>query len=237
MELLTYSEVDSTQDTARQLANADHTLPFAVIADTQTHGRGRAGKHWSSPSGGLWLTVALAVPSPGLTLQAAMVAAYGVAVTLSARFGLNPLVKWPNDLLLNRRKVCGILAESLIAPEQTLLLVGVGLNVNNALPQAQLPRATSLGHELAHTLDLDALAMAIVDAIERDINTLMHNGFHAFGEWIDDHLALRGETITVEFNQQRSAGRIIGLSETGCLLLENLDGSTKILDAGSVYIW
>jgi len=237
MELLTYPALDSTQDTARQLAVAHHALPFAVIATTQAHGRGREGKNWHSPSGGLWLTLALAVPSPAIILQAAMVAAYSMAGILSAQFGLQPLVKWPNDLLLNRRKVCGILAETLVSAEQTLLLVGVGLNVNNTLSQEQLPRATSLSNELGHPADLDLLATVAASGIERDINILMQHGFQDFSGWISDHLALRGETIAVEFNQQRSIGRVMGLSKTGGLLLENSEGALEEVGAGSIYSW
>jgi biotin-(acetyl-CoA carboxylase) ligase len=85
MELVTYSNIASTQDTARQIALDGHLLPFAIIAETQSAGRGRRGKSWDSPQGGLWLTLALAVPSPETVRQSAMVAAHAVAsVVLTA---------------------------------------------------------------------------------------------------------------------------------------------------------
>lgn len=237
MELLTYSEVASTQDTARQVALDGHLLPFAVVAETQLQGRGRRGKYWDSPRGGLWLTVALAVPSPETVRQAAIAAAHAVATVVLTETDLHTLVKWPNDLLVGRRKVCGILAETLVQADRTILLVGIGINVNNIAPPDQLPQATSLKTELGHSLDLQHLAAGVVAMVELDMNTLMVRGFDAFISWIDTNLALRNELVTVEFNDQRESGRVAGLSRTGALLLENPDGSLKEVDAGSVYNW
>src|SRR5664279_2735729 len=128
MELITYSNITSTQDTARQIALEGHLLPFAVVAETQSAGRGRRGKSWDSPEGGLWLTLALAVPSPETARQSAMVAAHAVASVVLTQTGVRTLVKWPNDLLVKRRKVCGILAETLVQPGMAILLIGIGLN-------------------------------------------------------------------------------------------------------------
>ncbi len=144
MELLAYPNIASTQDTARQIALDGHSLPFAVIAETQSEGRGRRGREWNSPPGGLWLTLALAVPSPEAVRQSAMVAAHAVAAVVLVETGVRTLVKWPNDLLVKRRKVCGILAETLVRPGTTILLVGIGVNVNNVVLSDQLPHATSL---------------------------------------------------------------------------------------------
>jgi len=237
MELLTYAEIESTQYTARQLAVSGRALPFAVVANTQSNGRGRDGKNWYSPPGGLWLTLAFDVPSAAAVQQAAMVAAQSVAAVLLAQTGIRALVKWPNDLLVNRRKVCGILAETLVAPERTTLLLGIGLNVNNAIPQEQLPRATSLSCEIAHTCELEPITRAIVDVLELNVNILIQHGFQAFRAWMNENLALRGELVTIEFNNQRDVGRVAGLSETGGLMLENRDGSLNEVSAGSVYLW
>lgn len=237
MELLTYSNVASTQETARQIARDGHSLPFAVSAETQSEGRGRLGKSWNSPPGGLWLTLALDVPSAETVRQSAMVAAHAVASALSSETGVRTFVKWPNDLLVKRRKVCGILAETLVQPEMTTLLVGIGINVNNMVLPEQLPRATSLREELGRNLDVQRLAASILNMVELDMNTLILQGFDAFGPWMDANLALRNELITVKFNDQQESGRVIGLSRTGALLLKNPDGSHKEVDAGSVYEW
>jgi len=237
MELVTYSNIASTQDTARQIALGGHLLPFAVIAETQSAGRGRRGKSWDSPQGGLWLTLALAVPSPEAIRQSAMVAAHAVASVVLTETGVRTLIKWPNDLLVKRRKVCGILAETLVQSGTTTLLVGIGLNVNNAVPPDQLPHVTSLRGELGRTIDVLPLCASILNMVERDISSLILRGFDIFSPWMDANLALRGELVTVEFNDQRESGRVTGLSKTGALLLKSPDGSLTEVDAGSVYNW
>ncbi|MCE5192892.1 MAG: biotin--[acetyl-CoA-carboxylase] ligase [Candidatus Cryosericum sp.] len=237
MELITYQQVGSTQDVARQVTAAGHPLPFAIAAATQSAGRGRDGKSWNSPPGGLWLTTAFDVPSAAAVQQAAMAAAQGVAAVLTTQTGLQAVVKWPNDLLLHRRKVCGILAETLVAPERTTLLLGIGLNVNNAVSQQQLPRATSVSWELGHTLELEPITRAIVDILDLNIDILVQHGFHAFSAWMNDNLALRGELVTIEFNNQHDVGRVTGVSETGGLLLQQQDGSLSEISAGSIYLW
>ncbi len=237
MELLTYSNIASTQDTARQIALDGHLLPFAVIAETQSKGRGRRGKSWDSPPGGLWLTLALPVPSAEAVRQSALVAAHAVASVVLTETGIRTLVKWPNDLLVKRRKVCGILAETLVQSGTTTLLMGIGINVNNVVPLDQLPRATSLRGELGHSIDLQHLCASVLNMVELDMNTLILRGFETFRPWMDANLALRDELVTVEFNDQRESGRVAGLSRTGALLLKNLDGSLKEVDAGSVYDW
>jgi BirA family biotin operon repressor/biotin-[acetyl-CoA-carboxylase] ligase len=237
MELLTYANIASTQDAARQIALDGHSLPFAVIAETQSEGRGRRGKSWDSPPGGLWLTLALAVPSAETVRQSAMAAAHAVASVVLTETGIRTLVKWPNDLLVKRRKVCGILAETLVQSGTTTLLVGIGVNVNNIVPPDQLPRAASLREELGHSIDLQHLCASVLNMVELDMNTLILRGFDTFGPWIDANLALRDELVTVEFNDQRESGRVAGLSRTGALLLKNPDGSLKEVDAGSVYDW
>jgi BirA family biotin operon repressor/biotin-[acetyl-CoA-carboxylase] ligase len=237
MELLTYANIASTQDTARQIALGGHLLPFAIIAETQSKGRGRRGKSWDSPPGGLWLTLALAVPSAETVRQSAMVAAHAVASAVLTETGVRTLLKWPNDLLVKRRKVCGILAETLVQSATTTLLVGIGVNVNNVVPPDQLPRAVSLREELGHSFDLQHLCASVLNMLELDMNTLILHGFDAFGSWIDANLALRDELVTVEFNDQRESGWVAGLSRNGALLLKNTDGSLKEVDAGSVYDW
>ncbi|MCX6063892.1 MAG: biotin--[acetyl-CoA-carboxylase] ligase [Caldiserica bacterium] len=237
MELLTYSNIASTQDTARQIALDGHLLPFAVIAEVQSRGRGRRGKDWDSPAGGLWLTLALAVPSAEAVRQSAMVTAHAVASVVLNETGIRMLVKWPNDLLVKRRKVCGILAETLVQCEATTLLVGIGVNVNNIIVHDQLPRASSLSGELGHSLDVQRLRAIILSMIEQDLRTLILLGFDTFVPWMNANLALLDELVTVEFNDQRESGRVAGLSRTGALLLENPDGSVKQVDAGSICDW
>ena len=237
MELLTYVNIASTQDTARQIALDGHLLPFAIVAETQSKGRGRRGKSWDSPPGGLWLTLALAVPSAETVRQSAMAAAHAVASVVLTETGVRTLLKWPNDLLVKHRKVCGILGETLVQSETTTLLVGIGINVNNVVLPDQLPRAASLREELGHSIDLQHLCASVLNMVELDINTLILRGFDTFSPWMDANLALRDELVTVEFNDQRESGRVAGLSRTAPLLLRRPGGAPTGGGAGSIYDW
>ena len=232
-----YVSVTSTQDTARQLVLGSHPLPFAVMAQTQSRGRGRLGRHWQSPQGGLWFTIALHVPSSESVRQAALVAAFSVAHSLRTLTSLETLVKWPKDLLLRRKKVCGILAETLVFPSRTALLVGIGINANNTIDEIASPRATSLSQELNHSVNTDDLLASVMMEVDQDVSTLAEQGFSPFQPWLQSHLALVGETVTVEFNGQRETGGVLGLSETGALLLADVNGLVREVDAGSVYCW
>ncbi len=237
MEVLRYSKIPSTQDTARRLALGSRHLPFAIVAQTQSEGRGRVGRSWLSPEGGLWLTVAIDVPSAQTVRQAALAAAFAVAHAVLTTTNVQTYIKWPNDLLIGRQKVCGILAEALVQSATTILLLGIGINVNNSIDERCLQRATSLKDELNHAVDLDVLATTVIAEVERNMETLIQQGFSPFRQWVQSHLALLGETITVEFNDQRESGRVEGLSSTGALLLADDNGLVREVDAGSVYEW
>lgn len=181
--------------------------------------------------------MALDVPSSESVRQAALVAAFSVAHVLQTLTTLEVLVKWPNDLLLGRKKVCGILAETLVFPARTALLVGIGINANNTTDEIISPRATSLSQELNHSVNTDDLLASIMTEVEHDISTLAEQGFSPFHPWLQAHLAFVGETVTVEFNGQRETGSVLSLSETGALLLADVNGLVKEVDAGSVYCW
>ncbi|MHB8070923.1 MAG: biotin--[acetyl-CoA-carboxylase] ligase [Candidatus Cryosericum sp.] len=237
MELLRYESIGSTQDTARQLVLDSHPLPFAVLAQTQSNGRGRLGKKWQSSRGGLWITIALDVPSAEVVQEAALVAAFAVAHAVQTLTAVEMQVKWPNDLLVGRRKVCGILAEALILPETTTLLLGIGINANNPVDEASTPRATSLKDELNRPVSVEDLSTAVITEVNRGIDILTRQGFSPFQPWLESRLALMGESITVEFNGQRECGRVRGISKTGALLLADSNGLVREVDAGSVYCW
>jgi len=237
MKVFTYKEAASTQEAARQAVNDGEHLPFAVVAETQVAGRGRGSHSWKSPPGGLWLTLALTVPEIEVVRQAAMVAAHAVSSAIERETSLATQVKWPNDLLCGDRKVCGILAESLVLSGAATLLIGVGLNVNNPRLPEQLPRMTSLSEELGHPVSLERLTTLVLDLLLTDMQQLAQQGFSQFYVWIMDHLALRGRQVAVEFNGQCHDGTLIGISPAGSLLLEDGTGLALTIDAGSIYEW
>lgn len=128
--------VDSTNRYARKLLAENHTAPFVVAAETQTAGRGRYGRSFYSPAGGLYLTVALA-PHKRMESLLGFTACAAVCVSEAIRraTGRVPLIKWVNDLYFNQRKICGILTEAAADFESGIvdsLLIGIGINLRPA---------------------------------------------------------------------------------------------------------
>ena len=157
-------EVDSTQLESRKLIDAGHRIPFVVLADCQTAGRGRFMRKWLSPPGGLYFSWATQfVPHPAVSLAA------GIAV-LSAIKKFCPgkiFLKWPNDILLANRKCGGILAEAEFSQGEARVIAGIGLNISTArqdFPAELRDRATSLQHHVSQPVvrgELLALLLTI----------------------------------------------------------------------------
>ena len=110
-------------------------------------------------------------------------------------------------------------------------------NPNNTIDDRVLPRATSLKDELNRSVNTDCLLGVIMTRVDQDIASLAERGFSAFLPWLQSHLALVGETVAIEINDQQEHGRVKGLSETGALLLTDVNGLIREVDAGSIYSW
>jgi BirA family biotin operon repressor/biotin-[acetyl-CoA-carboxylase] ligase len=171
--------VGSTMDEAFRLGLDGAPEGALVVAEAQTRGRGRLGRNWSSPkSKGIYFSLILRpkIPpaqAPMLTLAAAV--AVTRAVTAAAS-GLTPRIKWPNDILLGARKVCGILTELRAETDRVqFVVVGVGLNVNTT-PTQLLPEATSLRIETGAGLSRLALLQDILRHYETVYLSFLKNG-------------------------------------------------------------
>ena len=209
----------STNDRARELAQAGTPHGTVVTAAQQTAGRGRQGRTWSAPPGrALLLSVVLRDP-PALLPLAAALAVAEVA-------GADAQIKWPNDVLLDGRKVAGILAEG--RPQDGWAVLGVGLNVAlriEDLPPQLHATAGTLGLEPA---DLEPTLDRLLDALERalalDEATLL--GAYRARD------ALRGREVTWTAGH----GRAAGIDGTGRLVVELPDGGRTALSAGEVHL-
>lgn len=168
--ILRLSEVHSTNSLLRDMALSGAPGGQVVIASRQSSGRGRSGRSFSSPEGGLYLSY-LHRPgreniSPGSLTAGAAVA---VCRAVSEACGVEPGIKWVNDLLLDGKKICGILAEAVMTAEGLAFIIGVGLNVNSKdsdFPEELRPVAGSiLSHTGRHT-ETDALARAVIAGLD-----------------------------------------------------------------------
>jgi len=163
----------STNQKAKELALGG-TLPWTVIvAEKQTGGYGRKRTAWFSPRGGLYFSIILPRSKIEDLQTLTIISAFIVAKTIKENFSLEPLIKLPNDVLINSRKVCGILTENVIGKEVKSSVIGIGLNTNiEKFPKDLEDSATSLKIELGREVDNKKILEQIVKGLKEQLKTI-----------------------------------------------------------------
>ena len=229
-----YPVTDSTNDDARRLALGGAPERTIVLADEQRAGRGRLGRRWIAPRGSsLLLSIIFERSVPSVALTALCAVAIVDAIQVVA--GLQARIKWPNDVMIDAKKVCGVLTEVLSRDERTLTAVGVGLNVNLDPASAGLPpTATSLSAETGRPLDRSV----ILDAVLRNIDSSLVLDDQALessvrGRW-GELLWRRWQAVRVDQDGPTLYGVIEGLSPSGALQLRAPNGELLHVAVGDV---
>jgi len=224
----------STQDLARELAQAGAPEGTVVLAGRQTAGRGRLGRSFISPRGGLYLTVVLR-PALEHLRPLPIVAALAVARGLEQVAGLRTALKWPNDVLVGGRKICGILVESdLMGQAVNYVLLGIGVNVNadmSAYPEIAAI-ATSAAGEAGREVPREALAAAVLNEVE-GLYVAVQVGQPVQDEW-RARLETLGRQVCVTSGQTVEEGLAEDVDGDGSLILRRPDGSRVSIAAGDV---
>jgi BirA family biotin operon repressor/biotin-[acetyl-CoA-carboxylase] ligase len=239
--LYAYDAVSSTNDVARALALEGAEEGAVIIAETQTKGRGRAGREWFSPRGGLWFSILLK-PKIKAREVSRITLTVGMAVTkaLNRQLDLNAEVKWPNDVLMNGRKVCGVLTESVTCDETIkMVVVGIGLNANITLEdfsRSLRESVTTLKEELRKEVLLEPLLCEILSRIESEYVAFLNEGFvRVLSEW--KALApFIGKHVEVTVADGKFMGVAKDVNEDGSLIVRLSDGSVKRVMAGDVKV-
>ena len=246
-----HEELDSTQRRARELAQGGAPPGTLVVSKVQKGGRGRLGRRWSSPPGGIWISLVLRPEVPArFAARVTQTAAVGVAKALWS-FGVEAHIKWPNDLLVLKpgepegRKICGILAESSaenvpVAAKRTgplpddrrmdFVVLGVGLNANldpedlNVLDRG----VATLRSELGHDVDLLKLLGTLLSNLAAELMSI-----EAFDAVLNDWRALNcslGRPVRVARFGEVLEGRATDLTPEGALLLETPEGTVELFE-------
>lgn len=229
------AEVDSTNLEAMRRAAAGQTWPLWITAGRQLHGRGRQGREWISETGNLYATLLLnPACAPEQAAGLSFVAATSLADAVEALApGSKPRLKWPNDVLLESRKIAGILIETEWREGRLIAAVGCGLNLAHSPAQVRYP-AASLA-ELGHAASPDEAFIALAKAFAQRLAEWDEaRGFATIREaWLSRAHAM-GEAVSLDLGSESITGTFTGMAPDGAMILQLADKSSRIIHAGEV---
>jgi BirA family biotin operon repressor/biotin-[acetyl-CoA-carboxylase] ligase len=235
-----FAELGSTNVHARMLAEQGAAEGEIVVAEAQTQGRGRLGRRWESPPGiNLYLSVILRprllpVHAPQITLMAAVALAETVAPLIKQA----PVIKWPNDILVNGRKLAGVLSEAACDPQRiAYVILGMGLNVNYqvaSMPPEIRQRATSVADLTGSPIDRESVTVRLIHNLDRCYGELDEYGFEALRSRWDAFFGLRGRRVRIENHEDVVIGRALGIDRNGALVVEDDFGRRQNIYAGDI---
>jgi BirA family transcriptional regulator, biotin operon repressor / biotin---[acetyl-CoA-carboxylase] ligase len=235
-EVLHYSKLSSTSSKAERLINSNTAQGnFLCLAEEQSSGKGRGKNSWFSPAGGLWLTAALY----GFNFQSNITIFAGICIhkTLTELFPSisdQLKIKWPNDIYLNDKKLCGILSSNLTGKKYHL--IGIGLNTNvTELDEIQAPNATSLQIELGESVNNEKLLSKIFDNFASALPEFVEGKFDV--KYFNKHSLLKGFQIELDTDFDVFRGKAKGIDKNGALLIELKPGMIQPFYAGSIIDW
>lgn len=236
-----FDATDSTNVQAKRLAEAHAPHGTLVVSDRQDGGKGRRGRSWASPSGvGIWMSLILRPEiAPSSASMLTLAAALAVREGIQEETGLSPLIKWPNDLVLNGKKICGILTEmSTELMEIQYVITGIGINVNQReFPSEIRDTATSLSLEAGRSFRRSSLIAAILKAFEKDYAAFLKTGdLSLLLEEYNACLVNRGKEVCILDPSGEYRAVAEGIDESGSLLVTLPDGTRREIISGEVSV-
>lgn len=240
-----YESVDSTNDRIKERAHNNESQGLVISAGTQTAGKGRIGRKWESPTKDSVSTSLLLTPDD-ITLEAiptiTVVAAMAVRDALSRLYGLEGKIKWPNDIVLGGKKICGILTEMEMKNNKVwYVVVGIGVNVHNTqFPEEIAFKATSVDIELQKESDRKGhrseITKAIWESFQKYYNIFIKTqDMSGLKEEYERYLANLNERVRIEAQENSYEAIAKGIDDRGQLVIE-VDGQQQIISTGEVSV-
>jgi len=235
-KILYYKETNSTNDVAKKIANIEKE-GTVIVSETQKKGRGRMGKVWYSDLGGMWLSVILK-PRTSIVNSSRITLISGIAVARTIRsFGLDASIKWPNDILINGKKVCGILTEIGAELDQLeFVVVGIGINVNNDIQdlgdEELRKNSTTLKKELGYPIKKIDLFRVLLNNLDQYYIKFKSQPFQSIlQEWTELSDTI-GKEVSISAPNMSIVGKAINITERGSLVVQTKDSGTQEVIAG-----
>lgn len=235
-----YEELDSTNSKANRLGEEGAGHGTLVVAERQTMGKGRRGRGWESPSGtGIFMTLLLKPDiNPSNASMLTLVAAMAVVKGIEKKTGLDAKIKWPNDIVVQGKKVCGILTEmSAQIDYVNHIIVGIGINVNNKdFPEELSMRATSLFIESGRSVNRASLIEGVLEEFEYYYDIYMRTqDLRGIRKEYDTYLVNRGQQVKVLDPKEAFEGVAQGITDRGELIVDTWE-SRKLVSSGEVSV-
>jgi BirA family biotin operon repressor/biotin-[acetyl-CoA-carboxylase] ligase len=232
-----YDVIDSTNAEALRLLQANKPAPFLILAEQQTAGRGRRGRHWVSPlAQNLYLSLVLQVSGGGRQIEGlSLVVGLSVLGALRDIGLLEAGLKWPNDVLVGGRKIAGILLELVGDPADVChVVIGIGINVNMQVVSEDIDQPwTSARLELGRAINRNLLVKSLCRHLRSDLARHETGSFAALrGAWESAHL-WQGRSVELASGTRRTYGTVMGITEAGALRLL-VDGVERQFSGGEL---
>jgi len=240
-QMIYYDEIDSTNLEAHRLAKKGGEHGIVVAAGSQSAGRGRLGRSWNSPAeSNIYMSLLLRPDlEPDQAPMLTLVMACSVAETIRETTGLDAQIKWPNDIVVNGKKVCGILTEmNAEVGRINYVVIGVGINVNTeGFPEELQEMATSLSMEAARTFFKEDILSEVLTHFEKDYAIFIKTGsFRKLKSRYENLLVNRGKMVKILGETEPYQALALGINEKGELLVRREDGSETTVYAGEVSV-
>jgi BirA family biotin operon repressor/biotin-[acetyl-CoA-carboxylase] ligase len=234
------TQTTSTNDEVKALALRGAPAGTVVLAEQQTHGRGRQGRTFASPAGvGIYLSLLLRptvdmAHLPQLTLLVAVAVAEAITTVCSVSVHL----KWPNDVEIAGKKVAGILTEAILPPgELPVVIIGIGINVNTTLeqlPPALHDRVTSLALATGTPVSRHQLIVCLLAHLEDLYHTFQDTGMTAILERWQHYGRISGRVVQFSHAAETTTGQVLGLDADGALVVQTVEGRQERILSGEV---
>jgi BirA family biotin operon repressor/biotin-[acetyl-CoA-carboxylase] ligase len=239
-DIQVFEQTTSTNDVIEKLARDGVKEGAVAFAESQTKGRGRLGRKWISPAHkGLWFSVLLRPAlRPQEATQLTVASATALRRAIQSETGLQPEIKWPNDILLRGKKVAGILTELSAEVDRVKhVILGIGIDVNldaDEFPADLKKTATSLKIETGETVSRAELAVAILRELDFDYARIGGGKFAAVADEWESGCATIGKNVTVHIGDRKIRGRAESLDDGGALLVRTEHGHLERITGGDV---
>ncbi len=234
-EFYYFKSISSTNDKAKEMADEGKSN-IVVVAEKQEKGRGRFGRKWNSSLGGLYMTIVLEEKNPDKAKYMTFMASVAVAKTIRKLAKLNAMVKWPNDVLVNDKKVCGILTE-IISGKKNYALIGIGLNVNQKKFDKEIrDKATSMRIESNKDFDIKSVSKSII----AEFNKLYQN--YTIGDYgkilrlWKEYSHTLGRKIMAKTISGTYVGKAVDIDKDCSLVLKLDNGKEQKIIEGDIFI-